>query len=103
MIKKGIKLFGIAIAGVVIIVLATATLFINLSPQFGGSPSKAQQQQYAKSAQYKDGIFINAIPTTRDIGFVKTVRVLYDLLFNEHPGREPASPPPSRNRFPSNH
>ncbi|WP_276372148.1 MBL fold metallo-hydrolase [Chryseolinea sp. H1M3-3] len=94
MIKKGIKLFGIAIAGMVIIVLVTATLFINLSPQFGGSPSKAQQQQYAQSAQFKDGIFVNAIPTTRDIGFVNTIRVLYDFLFKELPGLEPASPLP---------
>ncbi len=94
MIKKGLKLLGITLTGVIVIVLVTATLFINLSPQFGGSPSKAQQQRYAKSPQFKEGIFINAIPTTRDIGFVNTIRVLYDFTFNELPGLEPASPLP---------
>ncbi len=83
---------GIAIAAFLVILVIGATLFINLSPQFGAGPSEAQQQQYATSEHYKDGIFLNEISTSRDIGFVNTLRVLYDFFFNELPGLEPESP-----------
>ena len=48
--------------------------------------------EYKQSAHYKDGIFVNEIPTTRDIGFVNGLRLLYDFVFTEMPGREPVSP-----------
>lgn len=89
MIKRAFKFLGIAIAAFLMLLLVAATLFMNLSPQFGGSPSDEQRQQYAQSKNYKDGIFINAIPTTRDIGFVNTVRVLYGFLFKKKTGLEP--------------
>lgn len=55
MIKKMLTIIGIIL---VIIVVAVA-LFINLSPQFGGSATEEQLELYAKSKNYKNEKFIN--------------------------------------------
>jgi L-ascorbate metabolism protein UlaG (beta-lactamase superfamily) len=94
MIRKGFKIFGITIAMLILVVLVTGTLFMNISPQFGALPSKEQQNRYATSKHYNDGVFVNETPTTLDIGFVNTVRILYDFLFKDKPGLEPESPIP---------
>ena len=91
-IKRIAKVLAIALAVLVGMLIITGILFVNFSPQFGAPPSEAQKQEYAKSSHYQEGIFVNAIPTSRDIGFVNTVRVLYDFLFNELPGLEPEFP-----------
>ncbi|TCI94137.1 MBL fold metallo-hydrolase [Tenacibaculum sp. M341] len=44
---------------VVTVIVFTGVLFVNLSPQFGGSASKEQQKKYAKSPNNKDGKFVN--------------------------------------------
>ena len=85
---------GIAIAVIIVTVVIIAVFFINLSPQFGGSPSEEQMQQYAKSGHYQEGKFINQIPTTLDLGFVKTLDVIYDYFFNQVEDLEPSTPIP---------
>ena len=94
MIKKIFKVLGITLAVFVLAIVIIAVCFINLSPQFGGSPSEVQMQQYAKSGHYQGGKFINQIPTTLDLGFVKTMDVIYDYFFNQVPDLEPSTPIP---------
>lgn len=53
--KRMLISIGIIIALIVIV----GTLFINLSPQFGGKASPRQEEEYAKSANYKERKFIN--------------------------------------------
>jgi hypothetical protein len=93
-IKKVFTRIGIAVVVLISLLIIAATLFINLSPEFGGTLTTAQQERYAQSENYSNGIFVNAIPTTRDIGFLNTVRVLYDFLVNKKPGLEPDKPIP---------
>jgi L-ascorbate metabolism protein UlaG (beta-lactamase superfamily) len=93
-IKKVFKLLGIAVAVIIMTVVIIAAFFLNLSPQFGGSPSEVQKEQYAKSEHYREGKFINQIPTTLDLGFVKTTGVIYDYFFNQVPDLEPSTPIP---------
>jgi L-ascorbate metabolism protein UlaG (beta-lactamase superfamily) len=91
-IKKVFKVLGIMIvlaAGILVIV---GTSFTYLSPQFGGPISETQKQQYAQSKQYKDGKFVNAIPTSLDLGFTKTAGLMYDFFFNSLPDLEPPAP-----------
>ncbi len=88
-IKKVFKAVGITLALLVVILIITGVLFVNLSPQFGGSPSDEQKQQYARSKQYREGKFFNAIPTSLDLGFVKTMGIAYDYFFNSLPDLEP--------------
>ena len=94
MIKKIFKVLGITLAVFVLAIIIIAVCFINLSPQFGGSPSGEQMQQYAKSGHYQEGKFINQIPTTLDLGFVKTLDVIYDYFFNQVEDLEPSTPIP---------
>src|SRR5688572_8655574 len=91
-IKQSLKFMGLALAALILVLVVTATLFMNLSPQFGASATKQQQQQYALSENFQNGIFVNAIPTTRDLGFVNTLRVIYEFFFKNKPGLEPDSP-----------
>jgi L-ascorbate metabolism protein UlaG (beta-lactamase superfamily) len=50
--------------GITVLALVVAvTLFLNLSPQFGGSPTQAQRVAYAATGHYVDGEFKNLIPT----------------------------------------
>ncbi|MCP4520580.1 MAG: hypothetical protein GY827_02595 [Cytophagales bacterium] len=64
-ILKILKVTGIIIVGIIALVVIGGTLFINLSPQFGGSATQEQKEAYAKSGHYddKEEIFINAVPT----------------------------------------
>ncbi len=84
-IKRLLKMIGITIAGIIIVTLIGATLFINLSPQFGKSPSKEQKLVYAKTNHYKSGRFVNETRTVMDIH-------LWDVLkkmLNPQPERTP--------------
>jgi L-ascorbate metabolism protein UlaG (beta-lactamase superfamily) len=91
-IKQSLKFLGLTLAALLLVLVVMTTLFMNLSPQFGGSATEQKQQQYAQSKNFKDGIFVNAIPTTRDLGFVNTLRVIYKFFFKKEPGLEPGSP-----------
>ncbi len=50
--------------GIFLLTLVVAvTLFLNLSPEFGGTPSEERRTAYAASGHYTDGEFQNLIPT----------------------------------------
>jgi L-ascorbate metabolism protein UlaG (beta-lactamase superfamily) len=91
-IKRLLKFVSLALVALMLVFVIAATLFMNLSPQFGGSATDEQKKQYAQSKNFKDGIFVNLIPTTRDIGFANTVRVIYKFLFVKPPGIQPDKP-----------
>ncbi|TKG89645.1 MBL fold metallo-hydrolase [Puteibacter caeruleilacunae] len=55
------------------IIIIVGLLFLELSPEFGGTATKAQQSEYVKSDNYKDGKFIN-------IGNVKPEMSSGDML-----------------------
>jgi len=57
--NKKLKTMSLIITAIILGLVIWVLLFINLSPQFGGSLSKQQQEFYAKSKNYKDGKFIN--------------------------------------------
>ena len=43
--------------------LLAAVAFTGISPQLGGTPTKADKQAYAKSGHYQNGEFVNLLPT----------------------------------------
>jgi len=77
-------LFGIPIGFVLL-----TSLFMNLHPAFGGSPSKADRERFAASAQYTGGKFHNSLPTTMDLSLGDYPGMLVKF-FRPDPGREPA-------------
>lgn len=50
------------------IVLVTGILFMNLSPQFGGKTTEEERTAYSKSANYKEGKFVNSKALKLDMG-----------------------------------
>lgn len=60
-------MIGISIAAIIGLIIIFVSLFLNLSPQFGKSPTKQQKLEYIKSGHYEKGKFINQNPTFMDL------------------------------------
>src|SRR5687767_6591594 len=91
---KTLKVTGIALLSIILLLTIATIAFVNLSPQFGGSALEDQQKAFLASGHYKDGIFVNEVPTPLDLGFSKTVSVMMDVFFGDDGSREPGAPPP---------
>ncbi|WP_041633211.1 MBL fold metallo-hydrolase [Maribacter sp. HTCC2170] len=80
----------IAIALVIVAVVVVATLFINLSPEFGGKATKEQKEFYSQSSNYKEGKFINIGDVQMNMDFSKFVKSLVGF-FSPRPKTTPTS------------
>lgn len=58
-------LIGILVVSIVLIGL----VFVNISPEFGASPSTDQMKRFEKTGHYEDGVFLNFQETSMDMGF----------------------------------
>ncbi len=85
---------GILIGSFLLLVALVAVLFVHWSSEFGGTPSQAQKQVYARSGHYRDGKFVNLVPTPMDQSIGKVVPLLFRYLFTSVPNQEPNAPPP---------
>ncbi len=72
------------------VVLITATLFINISPEFGGKATKEQKDFYSQSQNYKDGKFNNLGNVEMSMDFNKFVKSLVGY-FNPSPKTKPST------------
>jgi len=75
------------------VLFVTAFLFIRFSPQFGGKPSAAHIEAFQKSGRYSNGIFVNEIPTSMEMGFGKFISILKDYIVGV-PNQAPRIPLP---------
>jgi L-ascorbate metabolism protein UlaG (beta-lactamase superfamily) len=94
--RKIFKILVIALAGFVLVIALITTAFVNMSPQFGATPTKADEQNFLLSGHYENGKFQNELPTTLGMGFRKTVSIMWDFFFAQVPGKEPDGPLPVR-------
>ncbi|NER12456.1 MBL fold metallo-hydrolase [Leptobacterium flavescens] len=62
--------------------------FVNLSPQFGGDISREQQAVFARSANYKDGKFVNDKEIRLDMSF-RDMASSAVKFFRKEPGTVP--------------
>ena len=62
------------------ILIITITLFMSLSPQFGGKHSTEDIKRYDSSGHYEEGKFKNLIPTPQDMSFGNIVGMLKDFI-----------------------
>ncbi|WP_214606952.1 MBL fold metallo-hydrolase [Hymenobacter arizonensis] len=87
------KTLLMASGSIIGVLLIAAVAFTGLSPQFGGKPSKAEQAVYAKSGHYRDGEFVNLVPTSlsTDGNFFS---MMWKFLFRKDPDAKPAGPLP---------
>lgn len=91
--RKPLRFLGRFAVSFLIVLLMMGVAFANLSPEFGGKPTKAQRAAYAKSGHYHDGEFQNLVPTTLMTGG-STAGSLWRFLFSKTPNDKPAGPLP---------
>ncbi len=91
--KRITQVIAIIISGFFITAVIGGTLFLNLYPAFGGTHSEIKKVVFQKSGHYKDGIFINQIPTKLDMNFGKIKSILQDYI-NGIPRQKPENPLP---------
>lgn len=70
----------IIIVSIVALLLIVGLLFVNLSPEFGGTPTKAEKERFEKTDHYEDGKFINLTPTSMDMSFGSIVSSLKEFI-----------------------
>ena len=84
---------GIATSGILGALLLAGVVFLNLSPELGGTPSKAERRAFAASGHYRDGEFVNLQPTEVMTGG-GTLAMLRKFLFGKSPLATPPAPLP---------
>ena len=86
--NKRLKTMSLIIIATILGLVIVVYLFINFSPQFGGSISKDQQKIYAKSENNKAGKFINQSNINLDMSVSDIGKMLIKLL-NPPKGTKP--------------
>jgi len=84
---------GILLGGLLLILVIFVALFVNISPEFGGTPTKEQKLRYAKSENYKDGVFVNEMDIKMSMGFSKLIKII-----RKSAGAQPNSKPEKKIR-----
>lgn len=79
-LKQILKKMSILILAFLLLLIITVVLFVNLSPEFGGSISKEQQLLFEQSRNYKSGKFINQGEVEMTMDFKKGVKMFKGLL-----------------------
>lgn len=92
MVKRILKILGLVIGIVLVVIIVAGALFMNFSPQFGGVISEKQLEGYAKSSQFQEGKFVNAVPTSLDLGFTDAIGIMYNFIFRPIKDTEPKEP-----------
>ncbi len=59
----------LTVVAILVVLVLVGVLFVNLSPEFGGSPTKAQKERFKKSDNFKDGVFVNLGDVKMKMGF----------------------------------
>jgi L-ascorbate metabolism protein UlaG (beta-lactamase superfamily) len=92
-IFKIIKMIGWTVLGITVFIVVGGTLFLKLSPVFGGKPTEMQKERYAQSGHYQEGKFINQISTSMDMSVREYVGLTMEY-FRGIPNNKPAVPLP---------
>ncbi len=74
-------MFFLVLGVFLVLLVIIGTLFVYLSPQFGGSPSPADQERYASFEQFEDGKFHNIGHVEMSMGLAKGLSMLPKFLF----------------------
>ncbi|TXK52155.1 hypothetical protein FVR03_01670 [Pontibacter qinzhouensis] len=82
-------MIGILIGSFFGVIILGGAIFMNVSPQFGGKPTTAQQASFKELSYYDDGKFQNQVPTSMDMSFGETVSTMRDFIKGD-PSRQPS-------------
>ncbi len=87
-VKKILQKMGWFLLGLVVFITIATVLFMYISPQFGGSPTKAEKERYARSENYTDGVFVNRNNVQMEMGIGKMFKGLKGY-FGPTPNTQP--------------
>jgi hypothetical protein len=79
-VKKVAKVLGIALVVMVGVLVLTGVIFVNVSRQFGASPSEEQRIQYAKSLYYHNGIMAFQLHLISDLRRLQKSSTIFSLI-----------------------
>jgi len=74
--KKKLKMVGWVLVSLVLILVVGIVIFVNISPEFGGSISVEQKAIYTKSENFYDGKFVNKGNVNLDMSFGTLVKMI---------------------------
>lgn len=78
--KKVFKIIGKSLLAIIALVLIVGALFMNLSPEFGGSPSEEQVASFEKLEYYEEGSFQNLIQTSMDMDLNSIIEMISEQI-----------------------
>lgn len=87
-VSKFLKRMLTVIGIILVVICIGVALFVNLSPEFGGTPSKAQKEKFTASSNYKKGTFINLGDVKMNMSFSNFTKML-KLYFSPQPNTIP--------------
>jgi L-ascorbate metabolism protein UlaG (beta-lactamase superfamily) len=93
MILKSLKILMITVLAITLTLVIIGVLFLNFSPEFGGTPSKENISEYEQLDYFSEGKFSNLIPTDLDMNIGKAIRMI-PKFFKNDPARVPSFPLP---------
>jgi hypothetical protein len=74
--KKIFKRIVLGLLALVGVAMLAITVFVNVSPQFGGTPTGEEIAEFEKTDHYTEGEFFNLFPTSMDMTFDKVLKIL---------------------------
>lgn len=77
----------ILILSIIALIVITGLIFVNTSPEFGGKANETETKQYEESGHFKEGIFVNEIHTSMDMGFSSMISTSIDFIKGVKNGR----------------
>ncbi len=83
-IKRMLFIIGILFG----VLLLTAIVFINFSPQFGGTPDKEQKKIYSQSDNFEDGKFIIRTPISTSENRWEAIQKVFKKKTHQRPLKE---------------
>ena len=87
-----LKIF-LGLIGLILVFIFGIMAFMNLSPQFGASPSGEDLERISKSSNHDGNTFVNLIPTVMDMTFSSGMETMYQFMFASN-NRSPKDPLP---------
>ncbi len=81
---------GIVLLSIILLVVIVTIVFVNTSPQFGGKITEEEKRKFAQTGHYKDGKFINQIPSEIEIGW-RDIPYLLSQMLKRDGSRRPAT------------
>ena len=78
--KKILKRIFFSLLSLLVLLIVTGFLFINLSPQFGGTATAAEIVKYGETGHFENGIFINEEEIAMEIDCHSIQKMLRETL-----------------------